>query len=373
MLVMALWFFGNLQTPKDKDFAFTRIRPVAHHRQRPHRADGFARAQFAAGNPRETDAQHRAVEGLEPAPENHSRHRVAGQRDDEPRRRRRLAGLPRGQSGSDLAAETAGQGRGEKIRRQALFLEPDPARRSTPSTRKTSACRKSRPPTAPPTKTPSPRCRSGCSFMRQLRNTVQPADAQNWPAELAAYEQTHSRRRRRRAGAAGRAEIRPDQFQHFRRLSSRNSSSWPACEPPLVLPPNGASAMAAHGRRSARRAAGQNRRFRRQHPRLCPNGRRAGGQPAGRIQRRIARFAFADREQPAQGDRQGARRSVLQPDGAVLQRDGHLRPRRIAGDVFRGSICPKRCAAPPCGSSGWRLSSTPPAWFIAWCWKAGRR
>jgi hypothetical protein len=33
---------------------------------------------------------------------------------------------------------------------------------------------------------------------------------------------------------------------------------------------------------------------------------------------------------------------------AVLQRDGHLRPRRLLA-FFRGSICPKRCAARRCG------------------------
>jgi hypothetical protein len=58
----------------------------------------------------------------------------------------------------------------------------------TPSTRKTTACRKSPPPAAPPTKMPSPRCTSGWSLYAQLKNTVQLADAQDWPAELAAYE-----------------------------------------------------------------------------------------------------------------------------------------------------------------------------------------
>ena len=108
-------------------FRLQPVRPVARRFQWPPQADGFRRAQFAPRNPRETNAQHRAVEGLERTSENHPRHRMAGERDDESRRRRRLAGVSRGQSRFDFAAETAGARRGKEIRRQALFVEPDPA------------------------------------------------------------------------------------------------------------------------------------------------------------------------------------------------------------------------------------------------------
>ena len=76
----------------------------------------------------------------------------------------------------------------KQIRRQALFLEPDPAVAGNVRTRKTSAFKTSRPPAAPPTKTPSPKCSSGSTLYAQLKNAVQPADAQDWPAELAAFE-----------------------------------------------------------------------------------------------------------------------------------------------------------------------------------------
>ncbi len=41
----------------------------------------------------------------------------------------------------------------------------------------------------------------------QLRNAVQPADASDWPAELAAYEKIDSRRRRRHQSATGRQGV----------------------------------------------------------------------------------------------------------------------------------------------------------------------
>src|ERR1043165_1384146 len=64
---------------------------AARHRQWPHRAAGFARAEFAVADPRETDRQPRAMERLERKAEDSFRERMAGERDDELHRRRRMA------------------------------------------------------------------------------------------------------------------------------------------------------------------------------------------------------------------------------------------------------------------------------------------
>ena len=93
--IAAAWFLGTLSPPPDTGFRLQRIRQAAARLQWTLEADGFARAQFAPGNPREADPQHRAVERLERGPENHLRQRMARQRDDEPRRGRCLARLPR--------------------------------------------------------------------------------------------------------------------------------------------------------------------------------------------------------------------------------------------------------------------------------------
>jgi hypothetical protein len=74
---LGAWFFGTSARRPTRDFAFNEFGalPVVFNGRV--EADGFARAQFAPGNPREADAQYRAVEGLERKPENHLRQRMA--------------------------------------------------------------------------------------------------------------------------------------------------------------------------------------------------------------------------------------------------------------------------------------------------------
>ena len=167
MLVMALWFSGNLQAPKDKDFAFTEFGRLPLILERPHRADGFARAQFAAGNPRETDAQHRAVEKLEskmpkiiPATEwlaNVMMNPTVA--DDWPVFRVDNPDLISLLKLPDKGAANNTDGKHYSWNQIAPALETfdkENKRVQNPSSR----------PAAPPTKTPSSRCSSGCRVTR---------------------------------------------------------------------------------------------------------------------------------------------------------------------------------------------------------------
>ena len=73
MLIMALWFFGQLQAPKDKDFEFNefgKLPVVFDGRLKP--MDSLAR-EFAFANPRKANTQHRAVERLGSKTKNHFR------------------------------------------------------------------------------------------------------------------------------------------------------------------------------------------------------------------------------------------------------------------------------------------------------------
>ena len=62
MLVMALVVFWPVAAAEGQGFCLQRIWEIAGGFQRPVEADGFARAQFAFANPRDTDARSRAVE-----------------------------------------------------------------------------------------------------------------------------------------------------------------------------------------------------------------------------------------------------------------------------------------------------------------------
>ena len=88
LVIAALIFFWQSADAQGQGFRVQRIRPPAAHRQRAHPAAGFPRPQCPAATARETDAQCRAVEGMESTAEDHPCHRMAGQRDDESRRGR---------------------------------------------------------------------------------------------------------------------------------------------------------------------------------------------------------------------------------------------------------------------------------------------
>ena len=329
MFVMALWFFGNLQAPKDKDFAFTefgQLPVTANGRIEP--LDSLARNSLLEIREKQT-LNTEPWKDWNEIPENHPRHRMARQRDDESRRRRRLAGVPRGQSRSDLAAETAGPRRGKKSDGKHYSwnqIQPslDTFDKENERVQKIEAASRTAYENA------IAKMHERLQLYATLKNTVQPADAQDWPAELAAYEKLIPAGIAAVAGAAGRAELRPDQLQHFVALCAGI---------PVHGQPGAAAGPAAQRRRANGGAWATPCSTRRKpngvpvdnsHPRLRQDGRRARGKPAGRIQCRPARLAFAARGCAAEGARQGPRRSVLQPDGAVLQRDGHLRPRRTA-------------------------------------------
>ena len=216
------------------------------------------------------------------------------------------------------------------------------SRRSTPSTRKISACRASRPRIARPMRTASPSCSERLLLYAQLKNTVQPADAQDWPAELAAYEKLiPAGVAAVKAQQAGRNMTKPismpsppiiERFEFMSQL-----------EPPLILPP-----------KSARRNGGG-------WAMRCWTHR--GDTPVDDAMHDYAKMAGALPNQPDcrfnaalqimshrscrifHGAGQSARGSFLQPDATVLQRDGHLRPCRPARRFSRGSICRKRCGA----------------------------
>ena len=89
----------------------------------------------------------------------------------------------------------------------------------------------------------------------QLKNTIQPADAQDWPDELAAFEQLHSdgvaAAKAEQAGAAfdkTNLEVFADDISRFQFMAN--------LEPPLDPPARRRQRrLAAHGRRPARRAA----------------------------------------------------------------------------------------------------------------------
>ena len=89
MLAMALWFLGQLQPPKDKDFAFNefgKLPVVFNGRLKP--MDSLARNSLLQIREKQT-LDTRAVERLERKTENHFRDRMAGERDDESASRRR--------------------------------------------------------------------------------------------------------------------------------------------------------------------------------------------------------------------------------------------------------------------------------------------
>ena len=173
----------------------------------------------------------------------------------------------------------------------------------------------------------------------QLKNTVQPADAQDWPAELAAYEKLIP---------AGVAAVKAQQAGQKYDKTNFNTfvgfierfQFMANLEPPLILPPDGASRMAAHGRRAARRAA--RHAGGRSHPRLRENGRRARGEPAGRIQCRAARITV-------RSSCRRSRRRIAKARAEVFfnQMEPFYNAMVIyvlAGllAVFSGSICPRR-------------------------------
>ncbi len=367
LLVMAAWFFGQLQTPKDKDFAFTefgQLPVVFNGRLKP--MDSVARnslleireKQTLNTEPWKDWNQHPkiipATEWLANVMMNPA---VA---DDWPVFRVdnpdliSLLKLPE----RDPAKKSDGKHYSwNQI--QPLF---DTLEKENDRVQKIEAASRTAYENA------IAKLHERLMLYAQLKNTIQPADAQDWPAELAAFEKLIP------AGvAAAKAQQAGQEFDqtNFNMFAADISrfQFMAGLEPPLVLPPDGG-------------------RWRRMGDALLDAPR---GVPVDDFVRNYAKMAGALAAtsrtnstppsptcarnwcRPGQSARQGARRGFLQPDGAVLQRDGHLRPRRPARGVFLVQFVRNPAALGRCGSSASRLPSTPPAWFIAWCSKAGRR
>ena len=127
-------------------------------------------------------------------------------------------------------------------------------------------------------------------------------------------------------------------LQQFDRMSS--------LEPPLVIPPQNVhhGGLAARRRRAAECREGEKSVRQSKITPTWPTRSKAET-PRASIPRWqiIARRSFPNFPRAAQG----ARGSFLQPDGAVLQRDGHLHPRRTARGFFVVQFVGN--AAPLCG------------------------
>ena len=165
MFVMALWFFGNLQAPKDKDFAFTEFG------QLPVTANGRIEPMDSLARNSLLEIREKQTLNTEPWKDWNENPKIIPATEW-------LANVMM----NPAVADDWPVFRVDNPDLVSLLKLPDSDRRknptasiipgtrssrcSTPSARKTTASRKSRPPTAPPTKTPSPRCRSGCSFTR---------------------------------------------------------------------------------------------------------------------------------------------------------------------------------------------------------------
>ncbi len=240
MLVMAVWFFGNLQAPKDKDFAFTefgRLPVTANGRIV---ADGFARAQFAAGNPRETNAQHRAVERtgtkirkIIPATEwlaNVMMNPTVA--DDWPVFRVDNPDLISLLKLPDKGAANKTDGKHYSWNQIAPSLDT--------FDKENKRVENIEPASRTAYENAVAKMQQRLSLYAQLKNTVQPADAQDWPAELAAYEKIIPDGVA--AVKAQQAGQKYDQtnFNTFVGFIER-FQFMASLEPPLILPPNGAS------------------------------------------------------------------------------------------------------------------------------------
>jgi ABC-type transport system involved in cytochrome c biogenesis permease subunit len=238
MCVMALWFFGNLQAPKDKDFAFTefgRLPATANGRVEP--LDSLARNSLLEIREKQTlntepwkgwnenPAIIPATEWLANVMMNPA---VADNwpvfRVDNPDLISLLK-LP------DKSAANHQDGKHYSWNQMAPALDALDQENTRIETN------------APESRTAYEnavtKMHERLELYARLKNTVQPADAQDWPAELAAFEKLMP------AGvAAAQAQQAGQKFdqptfsefagyiQAFQFMSS--------LEPPLILPPNGA-------------------------------------------------------------------------------------------------------------------------------------
>jgi len=165
----------------------------------------------------------------------------------------------------------------------------------------------------------------------QLKNTVQPADVADWAATLEAYEKMIPA-----AVAAAKAQQAGETFdqQMFSQFAGfiQAFQFMASLEPPLILPPLESSG-----------------KWRRTGDALLEVPHGTPVDIAIRDYAKMASALAADKPDefnaavrdyrsagagPGEGAGQGPGGSVLQPDGAVLQCDGHLCPRRAAGDFF---------------------------------------
>ena len=167
--------------------------------------------------------------------ENHFRHRMAGQRDDESAGGRRLAGFSRGQSRFDRFLKLPGKNPAEHQDGKHYSwnqIEPplDAFDKENERVEKIDSAERTA------YERGVIKVHERMALYAQLKNTVQPQNAQDWKAELAGYENLIP------AGVAavqaqqGREKIRPETFNDFAGELQR-FDYMAESEPPLVVPP----------------------------------------------------------------------------------------------------------------------------------------
>ena len=237
MLLMALWFFGNLQTPKDKDFAFTKFGelPVtANGRVQP--MDSLARNSLLSLHDKQTldlepwkewyekQTSISAIEWLANVMMN------PAAADDWPLFKvdhPDLVSLLKLPEKSKLLKQDGMHFSWNQIQPSLESFDKENQR-----VQKIDAANRTTYENA------VARMQQRLTLYVQLRNTVQPADASDWPAELAAYEKMIP---------AGVAAIKAQQAG--KEYDKTNFNTFVAfieryqfmsqLEPPLILPPDG--------------------------------------------------------------------------------------------------------------------------------------
>jgi ABC-type transport system involved in cytochrome c biogenesis permease subunit len=239
MLLMALWFFGKLQTPKDKDFAFTKFGelPVtANGRVQP--MDSLARNSLLSLHDKQTlDLEPwkewyekrtfiSAIEWLA----NVMMNPVAA--DDWPLFKvdhPDLVSLLKLPEKSKLLKQDGMHFSWNQIQPSLETFDKENQR-----VQKIDAANRTTYENA------VARMQQRLTLYVQLRNTVQPADAQDWPAELAAYEKIIPEGVAAiKAQQAGK-EYDKTNFNTFVAFIERYQF-MSQLEAPLILPPNGAT------------------------------------------------------------------------------------------------------------------------------------
>ncbi len=237
MLVMALWFFGNLRTPKTRDFAFTefgQLPVTANGRIQP--MDSLARNSLLSLHDKQTLnieswKSWKEKQRIIPANEwlaNMMMNPAAA--DDWPSFR---VDNPDLVSLLKLPEKDASK-KSDGINFSWNQIQPSLAIFDKENQR----VQKIEPPDRSAYENAIMKMQQRLILYIRLRNTVQPADAPEWPAELAAYEQLIPEGVAAiKAQQAGKAYDKTN-FNAFAAFIERYQF-MSQLEPPLILPPNG--------------------------------------------------------------------------------------------------------------------------------------